>query len=523
MPQTSELLENSGGVGAAAAGGTASPSDLNLKNEEGGFGSGGSVPGGFGEEETGRGEEGAGNFAGNRWPRQETLALLEIRSDMDVAFRDSTLKAPLWDEVSRKLAELGYHRSAKKCKEKFENIYKYHKRTKEGRSGRQNGKNYRFFEQLEVFDSQSSLPSPLQNKMQPDSTTETTMAMPTAVTTTTILTKPTSVPQYIVPCSIQKPTTEFMSTSASTTSSSEKESEGSSKKRRKLADYFERLMKEVLDKQESLQNQFIEAIEKCEKDRIAREEAWTMQELARMKKEKEMLAQERAIATAKDAAVIAFLQKISNQASPPVQLPENPTPTPTPTPFEIINKQEDISGKNSNQASSSRWPKAEVEALIKLRTNLDLQYQDNGLKGSLWEEISAAMKKLGYDRSAKRCKEKWENINKYFKRVRESKKKRPEDSKTCTYFYLLESLYESKSKKVDNSACNLKPEDILMQMMGQQEKQQEQQQQQLPEGVTEDVESENVDQNQEEDDDDEEDDEDDYQIVANNSSVTAME
>jgi hypothetical protein len=38
---------------------------------------------------------------GNRWPRQETLALLKIRSDMDGVFRDSSLKGPLWDEVSR--------------------------------------------------------------------------------------------------------------------------------------------------------------------------------------------------------------------------------------------------------------------------------------------------------------------------------------------------------------------------------------------------------------------------------------
>ena len=38
---------------------------------------------------------------GNRWPRQETLALLRIRSDMDAAFRDSSLKGPLWEEISR--------------------------------------------------------------------------------------------------------------------------------------------------------------------------------------------------------------------------------------------------------------------------------------------------------------------------------------------------------------------------------------------------------------------------------------
>ncbi|KAJ6954084.1 hypothetical protein NC652_005729 [Populus alba x Populus x berolinensis] len=81
------------------------------------------------------------------------MALLKIRSDMDVAFRDASVKGPLWEDVSRKLAELGYNRSAKKCKEKFENVYKYHKRTKDGRSGKQEGKTYRFFDQLEAFES----------------------------------------------------------------------------------------------------------------------------------------------------------------------------------------------------------------------------------------------------------------------------------------------------------------------------------------------------------------------------------
>lgn len=81
------LVENSGG-GAA----------VNPENE----GRGGSDSGGFegGGERVG-GEEGDRNSAGNRWPREETLALLQVRSDMDVAFRDSTVKAPLWDEVSR--------------------------------------------------------------------------------------------------------------------------------------------------------------------------------------------------------------------------------------------------------------------------------------------------------------------------------------------------------------------------------------------------------------------------------------
>jgi hypothetical protein len=45
--------------------------------------------------------EGHRGIGGNRWPRQETMALLKIRSDMDVAFRDASVKGPLWEDVSR--------------------------------------------------------------------------------------------------------------------------------------------------------------------------------------------------------------------------------------------------------------------------------------------------------------------------------------------------------------------------------------------------------------------------------------
>jgi hypothetical protein len=54
------------------------------------------------------------------------------------------------------------------------------------------------------------------------------------------------------------------------------------------------------------------------------------------------------------------------------------------------------------------------------------------------------MRRIGYNRSSKRCKEKWENINKYFKKVKESNKRRPEDSKTCPYFHQLEAIYRKK-------------------------------------------------------------------------------
>lgn len=64
------------------------------------------VGGGLPDEDAlAAGDEGdrGGVSGGNRWPRQETLALLKIRSEMDVAFHDATLKGPLWEDVSRYL------------------------------------------------------------------------------------------------------------------------------------------------------------------------------------------------------------------------------------------------------------------------------------------------------------------------------------------------------------------------------------------------------------------------------------
>lgn len=438
----------------------------------------------------------------------------------------------------RKLGELGYNRSAKKCKEKFENIYKYHRRTKEGRSSRPNGKTYRFFEQLEALDSHSQLsPEKVEASL-----------LETAMVGRRM--EPTNVIQNAIPHSvIRNPDGNFVENYTPTTSSSSKELEGMRKKKRKLAEYFEGLMKEVMKKQENLQRKFIEALEKCEQDRVAREEAWKMQELDRIKRERELLAQERSIIAAKDAAVLAFLKKFSEQSSS-VQLPEEAITFAMPMEKvvdrqengdggnvmgkqdkqnggNVLDKQEDNNGGNnlemqenynygnSNQMSSARWPKDEVDALIELRTKLDFQYQENGPKSPLWEVISLAMKKLGYDRSAKKCKEKWENINKYFKKVKESNKKRPEDSKTCPYFHQLDALYSGRTKKGENSVnsgLELKPEELLMHMMSGQEDRQS------TELVMEDGERENIDQIQG---DREDEDADGYRVAANDPSSMA--
>jgi len=491
------------------------------------------------------------------------------------------------------MAELGYHRSGKKCKEKFENVYKYHKRTKEGRVGKSDGKTYRFFDQLEALEQHHSNspssalpPLPAPPRAPPQGAAQVavpvTMVMPAGVTVPSsphpinvvhVAPAPSSIspqpqqPQHqsvsnnptnanqvaqtqggvqgqqqptmpTHPSPIQmehSPPSESPSAtpSSSSSTSSDEEVMGRRKRKRKWKDFFERLMKDVIDKQEDLQKRFLEAVEKREHDRMAREEAWKMQEIARLNREHEILVQERSMAATKDAALISFLQKLSEQQHIPVQLPTQlqtqsqpqtqpqplvvpsttgtqpqqaqpqpqpqpqpqtqsqaqvhhnlvpvvPPPLPQPQPLTQLPPQQQVPAgqtqlvlsnnvdlqktnngngtrgevQNPLPPSSSRWPKAEVQALINLRTSLDQKYQESGPKGPLWEEISASMRKLGYNRNAKRCKEKWENINKYFKKVKESNKRRPEDSKTCPYFHQLDALYREKNKVDPNTNTN---------------------------------------------------------------------
>lgn len=419
---------------------------------------------------------------------------------------------------ARKLGELGYKRSAKKCKEKFENVHKYYKRTKEGRGGRQDGKSYKFFDQLEALQHHTSTPD--NNLLQ---------TLPTIANPSTSSAAPLPAPPPPPPQSSSLPPfgtvgISFSSSESSSSSEGEDDEEmetgqlpGDRKRKRgggdggrsddRMMEFFEGLLKHVMQKQEAMQNKFLEAIEKREQDRMIREEAWKRQDLARLAREHELMAQERAICASRDAAIVAFLEKITGQTIhlPATTTPQNPPPPPAEpqVPHQrqfIFNQQQkqhhhghrDPIGANvssqpsiekveahpnpksdqnqivaaipeqqiplqeytglENMASSSRWPKAEVLALIQIRSGLEPKYQENGPKGPLWEEISAAMQRIGYNRSAKRCKEKWENINKYFKKVKESNKKRPQDAKTCPYFHELDELYRKKILPGNTSA-----------------------------------------------------------------------
>lgn len=240
--------------------------------------------------------------------------------------------------------------------------------------------------------------------------------------------------------------------------------EGRRKRRRQrrlssLAAFFERLVRQLVDHQEALHNRFLESMERREQERASREESWRLQEAAKAAREAAARAQERALASAREAAIVSFLEKITGET---INLPTNPDLDATGIGADATNNANNMlsthvvdmsenqdlgnaSGGTGLGFSTSRWPKAEVQALIRVRSGLEARFQEPGLKGPLWEEVSMRMSALGYRRSAKRCKEKWENINKYFRKAKESGKKRPQHSKTCPYFHQLDQLYSKSS------------------------------------------------------------------------------
>ena len=202
-----------------------------------------------------------------------------------------------------------------------------------------------------------------------------------------------------------------------------------------MAGFFENTVKKVMDHQEMLHRKFLEVIERMDRERTDREETWRQQEAEKHNREAISRAHERASTSSREAQIFSYIERITGQS---INLPIRMAP-PLLQP-EISNEPiKEITSTKSD--SHSRWPKDEVEALIKVRSTIEIKFQEPSVKGPLWEEVSSLMSSMGYQRSAKRCKEKWENINKYFRKAKESPERRSQRSKTCSYFNQLDQLY----------------------------------------------------------------------------------
>ncbi|GMJ11852.1 hypothetical protein HRI_004854400 [Hibiscus trionum] len=233
------------------------------------------------------------NGGNSRWPRQETLTLLEIRIRLDSKFKEANQKGPLWDEVSRIMAEeYGYQRSGKKCREKFENLYKYYKKTKQRKAGRQDGKNYRFFRQLELLYGETSNQSSgnLVQRTHLCRASNNTMKQE------------------------EKPSESLSFSDASEfETSSSSDDNGKKGWKAKVKELVESQMKKLMDSQDFLMERMLKTIEEQEQERMSREEEWRKQEAALFDKEHEFWVKESAWVEARDAALMEVLNKFSGK------------------------------------------------------------------------------------------------------------------------------------------------------------------------------------------------------------------
>lgn len=368
------------------------------------------------------------------WSNDEVLALLRIRSSMENWFPDFT-----WEHVSRKLGEIGFKRSAEKCKERYEEESRYF-------TSINYCKNVKIFSELEEFYNGGTDPQVSAQKDQ---------------------------------LNVDKPENKS-NPSAENDKAVEKSSKSKKRKREQKFEMLKRLCEDIVDKmlaqQEELNTKLIEDMVKREEEMVAREEAWKKQEMDRIDKEIQIRAHEQAIAGDRQSIIIDLLNKFTSSANsyqnpnpnPPTSLtetlpsqnpietlsqnnPQVPEKNPKSTNTQKIKLQPPSSStyktpENPNfdrEDHGKRWPRDEVLSLINLRCTVSCNGEDKegSAKGPLWERISQGMLELGYKRSAKRCKEKWENINKYFRKTKDVNKKRSVDSRTCPYFHQLSTLY----------------------------------------------------------------------------------
>ncbi|GKV07319.1 hypothetical protein SLEP1_g19113 [Rubroshorea leprosula] len=440
------------------------------------------------------------------WSSEEVIALLRVRSSMENWFPEFT-----WDHVSRKLAELGFKRSADKCKEKFEEESRYFN------SNINCSKNLRIFSELEVLchgdqNNPAAAAEPKKKKSLENHGDE-EEGQEDGSRNSNYGHDHDHDHQMV-----GNPSEDCNEKAVDGDDDGDQKAKSRKRKREKKFEMFKGFCEDVVNKllaqQEELHNKLLEDMVKRDEEKVAREEAWKRQEMDRINKELELRAQEQAIAVDRQATLIKFLSTFAPNSGPtsssslaleqnsnfpitnnnqtkvdrvvlsssstmiqmkPSSLTENPAPqnpnSPlAPTTSKASTSSPSLTPQNPNSLSApktpkapqnttpisdhkedlgKRWPRDEVLALINLRCSLfnstnTGEEKEGGaaVKAPLWERISQGMLELGYKRSAKRCKEKWENINKYFRKTKDNNKKRSIDSRTCPYFHQLSTLYK---------------------------------------------------------------------------------
>lgn len=254
--------------------------------------------------------------------------------------------------------EYGYQRSGRKCKEKFENLYKYYKKTKEGKVGKTDGKNYRFFRQLEALVGNTV------NSIYPSS-----------------------------------------QSNHSSGNNSPSDSEFRSKE---LIDAIEESIESHFMKLMVKQDQWCEkilcTIDEKERERMVIEEEWRKQEVARLDQEYATWASHVAHIKTRDESILKALQNLIKDRSVGSSSSHRNIDQ------MVINLKENESLNDHERCKD--WTEPEISSLIHIRSNKECKFQeaDQEHEDRLWQEVAFELSLLGYNRSDKVCKETWNKL-----------------------------------------------------------------------------------------------------------------
>ncbi|KAG4910813.1 hypothetical protein JHK87_056929 [Glycine soja] len=343
--------------------------------------------------------------------------------------------------------EFGYQRSGKKCKEKFENLYKYYKKTKEGKASRQDGKHYRFFRQLEAICGDQA-----NNTHAHASTSDKThRAGGNTAATIQKQTFTTNQDHNNGDSNNNPKCSESLSISNSSqfeTSSSEnndedlsaiafmmKQSRDEKQKgldhthrpsdhrrvrkswRTKVEEIVDSHMRKIIQTQDAWMERMLSVVEQREQEMASREEERKRKESMWFDQQvHELWAKEKAWVEARDAALIEVVRKhigigIGLGALP---LVEEESPNKNKSQGSIDANEFPSEGVDPGRSSSSRWTEMEISNLMQLRTSFEQRFRENNngyMENGVWDEIAAKMACLGFDRSASECKQIWEEIS----------------------------------------------------------------------------------------------------------------
>ncbi|KAK9732857.1 hypothetical protein RND81_04G027400 [Saponaria officinalis] len=498
------------------------------------------------------------------WSNEEVVALIKIRSSLD---NNHPWFPPefTWENVSRKLEEIGFKRSAENCKQKFEEETRSFNNNNDNNiviNSHKNhivSQNYRLFGELEELYNCNHDHDNNNNELD---------VLPNDSRSMSISTKNESQDRNDENTNEgeeqEKPgndgigereqqeqdrdddddVVEELGGVQLSVLEEETKKAGRKRKREKKFEMFkgfcEKIVNKMMAKQEEFHCKILQEMVKRNEEKIAREEAWKKQEIDIITKELEFRAHEQAMVGDRQAKILGILNKFSSSSTNVVEdekikvqhtttslstsssilsqdygtheqnsisnlvthqkcnLPtsiskenfpknlENPTlgllPLKSPNPMTSISttrKSFAASNHTSTDAADDtrrRWPRDEVLELINIRCSLfnnndDHNDKETVSKGPLWERISQKMLELGYRRSSKRCKEKWENINKYFRKTKDLNKKRSSESRTCPYFDQLSHLYNQGPAPCDQldrreNVVGSPPENRSMAMSG---------------------------------------------------------